>query len=343
MDNSKVLVIYTGGTIGMTINEKTGALAPFDFEHIIEELPELKKMKTQIEVVTFEDLIDSSDVRPEDWVELACIIKHEYAKYDGFVILHGTDTMSHSASALSFMLEGLTKPVIFTGSQIPIGILRTDGKENFLTSIEIAGAKDEEGHSIVPEVCVYFQNKLLRGNRTRKYSADYLAAFRSENYPPLADVGIDIHYNYPYINKVDYSVEFNINVNWCSDITVITVFPGLTQKTLAAMLSIEGLKGVVLRTFGSGNVPTQKWFAEEIKKCIDKGAMVINVSQCNNGTVKMSVYDAGKSLLNLGVISGADITSEAAITKLITFLGRDLPIEKLKKCLANSISGELTE
>ena len=300
-------------------------------------------MKTQIESITFENLIDSSDVCPDNWVELACIIKHEYAKYDGFVILHGTDTMAHSASALSFMLLGLTKPVIFTGSQIPIGVLRTDGKENFLTSIEIAGAKDSNGNAIVPEVCVYFQNKLLRGNRTRKYSADYLAAFRSDNYPPLADVGIEIHYNYPFIRKPDYSVEFDINVNYSRDITVVTVFPGMTQKTLAAMLSVDGLKGVVLRTFGSGNAPTAKWFADELKRCVERGVMIINVSQCNSGTVKMSLYDAGKSLLSAGVIGGADMTSEAAITKLITLLGRDLPLEKLKNCLVKSISGEITE
>ncbi len=339
---SKVLIIYTGGTIGMKTNEETGALAPFNFEHILEELPELKKIKTKISTITFDPLLDSSDICPQNWVEMACIIKHEYAKYDGFVILHGTDTMAYSASALSYMLKGLTKPIVFTGSQIPIGVLRTDGKENLITSVEIAASKDENGNAIVPEVCVYFQNKLLRGNRTRKYSADYLAAFRSENYPPLAEVGIDIHYNYPYIRKADYSAEFDIDTNYSTAITVVSLFPGLNQKTLSAMLNVEGLKGVILRSFGSGNAPTKDWFYEELQKCLDRGVKIMNVTQCNSGTVHMNIYDAGKKLSDMGVLSGKDITSEGAITKMIALLGRTLENDKLDAMLQSSIAGEIT-
>ena len=340
---SSVLIIYTGGTIGMKPNEKTGSLAPFDFKHILSEFPELSKIKTKITTITFDPILDSSDISPKNWAEMACIIKHEYEKYDGFVILHGTDTMAYSASALSYMLKGLTKPVVFTGSQIPIGVLRTDGKENLITSVEIAAAKNKDGKAIVPEVCIYFQNNLLRGNRTRKYSAEYLAAFRSENYPPLAEVGIDIHYNYPYIHKADYSVEFNIDVNYCQDIILISIYPGITQKALSAMLNVENLKGVVIRTYGSGNAPTKQWFYDEIESCIARGVKIINVSQCNSGTVQMEVYDAGKALSELGVISGYDSTSEAAITKLITLLGRDLTNEELNNELINSISGEITK
>lgn len=340
--NSSVLMIYTGGTIGMKTNEKTGALAPFDFNQIKDEVPELKKIKTKIDTITFDPLLDSSDINPENWAQMARIIKQEYDKYDGFVILHGTDTMAYSASALSYMLKGLTKPIIFTGSQIPIGELRTDGKENILTSVEIAAAKKSNGEAIVPEVCICFQDKLLRGNRTRKYSAECLAAFRSENYPALAEVGIDIHYNHPFIKKIDYTTKFDIDVRYCNDVVVVSLYPGINQKALSAMLNIDELKGVVLRTYGSGNAPTQKWFYEEIEKCINKGVQIINVTQCNSGTVQMSIYDAGKKLSEIGVLSGYDSTTEAAITKLITLLGRKLSEDILKKELTSSFSGEIS-
>lgn len=339
---SSVLIIYTGGTIGMKTNEETGALAPFDFAQISEEVPELKKITANIDTVTFSPLLDSSDIAPENWIQMAEVIKKEYDKYDGFVILHGTDTMAYSASALSYMLENLSKPIIFTGSQIPIGVLRTDGKENLMTSVEIAAAK-RDGKAIVPEVCIYFQNKLLRGNRTRKYSADYLAAFRSENYPCLADIGIEIHYNYPYIKEVkDSRLPLLINTKFSSDIVVVTIFPGITRNVLSSMLNIDGLKGVILRTYGAGNAPTKSWFLEEIENCIKKGVVVMNVTQCNSGTVQMDVYDTGKQLSSIGVLSGADMTSEAAITKLMIALGKGLSQEELAVVMGKPISGEVT-
>lgn len=338
--NTSILIIYTGGTIGMKTNPETGSLAPFNFDQIELEVPELKKFGLKIDTFTFNPIIDSANVNPEQWARLSCIIKDNYHKYDGFVILHGTDTMSYTASALSFMMQNLDKSIIFTGSQIPIGVLRTDGKENLITSVEIAAAK-KDGKSIVPEVCIYFENKLFRANRTTKDNADHFNAFRSYNYPPLAEAGIDIHYNYNYIRKVDaFLPQFDIVTKMCSDIIVVKIFPGITQNTIHTLLSIPELKGVVLETYGSGNAPMYDWFIDEIKQAIDKGLVILNVTQCNTGTVNMEMYDTGRILYNIGVISGKDITTEAAVTKMMYLLATDYSVNSKNSQLSTAIRGE---
>lgn len=338
---ASILLIYTGGTIGMKNDPGTGVLVPFDFNDLYEEFPYVRKLGVDIEAMTFKP-IDSSNVTPSLWVTLARIIRDNYDSFDGFVILHGTDTMSYTSSALSFMLDNLAKPVIFTGSQIPIGVMRTDGRENLITAIEIAAARDGEGNAVVPEVALYFQNRLLRANRTWKYSAEELNAFRSENYPPLAEVGVNITYNDRYIYRPAADAVFGIETALEPDVMVVKIFPGMTESLLRSMLSIEPVRGIVLETFGSGNAPTEKWFTDSINDTVSRGIPVINVTQCRSGRVAMDMYETGIRLQEAGVISGRDITTEAAVAKMMHLLGRGLTSQERNRLLASPIRGEMT-
>ena len=340
MKKPSILLIYTGGTIGMR-SDANGTLVPFDFNAMYEEIPSIKRLNVDIDVLTMTP-IDSSNVTPRRWVELAEIIRDNYRRFDGFVVLHGTDTMSYTASALSFMLENLAKPVILTGSQIPMGILRTDGRENLITALEIAGAV-RDGRPVVPEVALYFQNRLFRGNRTTKQSAEELSAFSSYNYPALAEVGVNIAYNHAAIaHPVDDGGELRIATSLSEGVVVIKLFPGIGEGILRAILSVDGLKGVVLETYGSGNAPTSEWFVAARREAIARGIVVMNVTQCAGGSVSMGLYETGMRLQSLGVISGHDMTTEAAVTKLMYLLGGERPDAERRRLLLEPVKGEFT-
>lgn len=340
---TSILLIYTGGTIGMMENAATGVLEPLDFAYLKEQLPELGALSCRISVEALERPIDSSAITPEDWVDMARIIERNYGLYDGFVVLHGTDTMAYTASALSFMLRGLEKPVIFTGSQLPIGRLRTDGKENLISAIEIASARrGEDGAPRVPEVCIFFQNVLLRGNRSSKVSADQFQAFKSHNYPRLAYAGIDIRYNDNFIHRAERKGRFALHTQLDRRIAVLKLFPGIGIAQVEAILGIEGLRGVVLETFGSGNAPKAEWFIDALQRAIDRGVIIVNITQCSTGYVDMQRYETGHRLHTMGVVSGMDMTTEAAVTKLMVLCGLGLDHAEIKEKLSKPMRGEMS-
>ncbi len=340
--NTSVLLIYTGGTIGMIENTETGALENFNFEQLQKHVPELRKSNCTIDSYQFDPPMDSSDMEPEAWRKLVKIICDNYDRFNGFVILHGTDTMAYTASALSFMLEGLDKPVILTGSQLPIGVLRTDGKENLMTSIEIASAQDADGKPLVPEVCIFFENHLMRGNRTTKMNAENFNAFRSFNYPVLAEAGIHIKYNHSLIHHTREKQELKPHYLLDANIAVLKLFPGIHENVVAATLSIDGLRAVVLETYGSGNAPRKQWFLRLLREASARGIVIVNVTQCSAGTVEMERYETGYHLLQSGIVSGYDSTTESAVTKLMFLLGHGYTPEEIRERMSRPIAGEIT-
>jgi L-asparaginase len=339
-DRTSILIIYTGGTIGMREDPKTKTLSPMKFELIKDEIPELYKLGYHLDSITFNPPIDSSNMTPAIWVQIAETIMNNYSAYDGFVILHGTDTMAYTASALSYMLENLDKPVIMTGSQLPIGILRTDGKENLITAIQIAAAK-RDGKANVPEVCIYFSSQLFRGNRTTKQDSQQFSAFTSHHYPPLATAGVDIWYNF---EKIHYPFEhgnLKINTSLDDNVIVLRLFPGLNPHYFDSVLNLPRIKGVVLESFGSGNMPTFPWLLESIRAASESGTVLLNVSQCPGGKVQMGIYETSAALIDAGVVSGQEITTEAAVTKLMFLLGQNYSNEQIKNCLKRNLRGEI--
>lgn len=338
-NSQKVLIIYTGGTLGMVYDNTTGSLVPFKFEQIVENIPELNRLNLELCFLALPKPIDSSNVSPKIWVELVEIIENNYCEFQGFVILHGTDTMAYSASALSFMIQNLTKTVVFTGAQLPIGIPRTDARENLITSIQIAGSTLSE-KSIVPEVCIYFNGRLLRGNRAKKRESSQFDAFDSENFPYLAEIGVNIDYNFLNIKIPDKQEQPKFYKSIEDNVGILKLFPGINQSFVENYFSQKTLKGVVLETYGSGNALSESWFLELLEKALRKDIIILNVSQCTGGKVIMGKYQTSQKMKEMGIISGSDMTLEAAITKLMWALANGNGVFEIKKILEKDISGE---
>lgn len=340
---SKVLLISTGGTITMVRDKASGALVPADMETFKAYMPELFAGEIQVDIEAFTPQIDSSDIGPQIWEQVARMVVSHYDEYDGFVVLHGTDTMSYSASALSFMLENLSKPVVFTGSQLPVGVLRSDAKENLLTAIEIAAAKDEDGNAIVPEVTIYFEDRLFRANRTTKRNAEHFSAFNSYNYPALAKAGVHITYQPHLVHYSDLSQPLRLHTKFDTNVAVLKLFPGIQPAVVRAVLRTRGLKGVVLETFGAGNAPSDKWLYRELKAAVEKGIIIVNKTQCNTGSVEMGLYAVSLNLMKAGVLSGYDITTEALLTKMMLLLGENPDDTAIvRRLLGEDLCGEIT-
>ncbi len=342
-NRSSILIIYTGGTIGMKADPSDNALRPFNFSQILEEVPELAKFACRIDSCSFSPVIDSSDVEPSMWIRLAEIIEEKYDDYDGFVVLHGTDTMSYSASALSFMIHRLTKPVIFTGSQLPIGVPRTDGKENLISAVEIASAKDADGHAVVPEVCIYFDDRLFRGNRTTKFSSDNFKAFRSQNFPPLAEAGISIRYNTSLIIRpADWTARPVFHKNLDTRVSILKIHPGITPQVVRSILCGNETRAVIIETYGSGNAPSADWFLSAVREAHEMGKVLLNVTQCLSGTVDMNIYANGRTLMGAGVLCGYDSTTESALAKLFVLLGENRLNTEVEDFLVRDLRGEIS-
>lgn len=337
----KILIIYTGGTIGMIENSKTGALEPFDFEYLIDNVPKIKRLDYDIDSFQFDIPLDSSAMTPSHWQDIAYVIACFYDKYDGFVVLHGTDTMAYTASALSFMLENLRKPVVITGSQLPIGEVRTDGEENLITSLQVAAARRADGSPMLEEVAILFENYLWRGNRATKYSADNFNAFKSSNFPRLAKIGMGITFREEVLWRPRESAPLRVHYGMDTNVMYLSLFPGITETMIRHAFSTPGLKGVVLKTYGAGNAPTDPFFIKAVREAVENGLVIVNISQCDNGMVVPHRYETGTALYDAGVISGHDLTSEAAITKLMFLFGQNYSIEEVKQLMETPLVGEM--
>lgn len=337
----KILIIYTGGTIGMIENPETGSLEPFDFEYLIDNVPKIKRLDYRIDSYQFEVPIDSSAMNPSHWQDIAYVIATFYDRYDGFVVLHGTDTMAYTASALSFMLENLRKPVVITGSQLPIGEVRTDGEENLITALQVAAATTDDGRPMLEEVTILFENYLWRGNRATKYSADNFNAFKSSNFPRLAKIGMGITFREDVLWRPVEDAPLRVHYGMDTNVMYLSLFPGITETMIRHAFNTPGLRGVVLKTYGAGNAPTESSFLEVVREAVDRGLVIVNVSQCDNGMVDPHRYKTGSALYAAGVISGHDLTSEAAITKLMFLFGQNYDTETVKRLMETPLVGEM--